>query len=136
MQSIMSLDTYYSSTHPGALSRPLETAPIVLEDDEPLRIHVFIDTRIVGKFVNGQKCIAARVYPGRDVSVGVSLRAQGSAAVLESLDAWQMSDIYELACECTIWETGSDGMVDAHALRACGFGLAGSNLASTTRGYR
>ena len=27
--------------------------------------------------------------------VGVSLRAQGSAAVLESLDAWQMSNIYE-----------------------------------------
>ena len=26
---------------------------------------------------------------------GVSLRAQGSAAVLESLDAWQMSNIYE-----------------------------------------
>ena len=26
---------------------------------------------------------------------GVSLRAQGSAATLESLDAWQMSNIYE-----------------------------------------
>ena len=26
---------------------------------------------------------------------GVSLRAQGSAAVLKSLDAWQMSNIYE-----------------------------------------
>ena len=26
--------------------------------------------------------------------VGVSLRAQGSAAILESLDAWQMSNIY------------------------------------------
>ena len=25
----------------------------------------------------------------------VSLRAQGSAAILESLDAWQMSNIYE-----------------------------------------
>ena len=28
-------------------------------------------------------------------SVGVSLRAQGSAAILKSLDAWQMSNIYE-----------------------------------------
>ena len=27
--------------------------------------------------------------------VGVSLRAQGSVAVLESLDAWQMSNIYD-----------------------------------------
>ena len=26
---------------------------------------------------------------------GVSLRAQGSAAILESLDAWQMSNVYD-----------------------------------------
>ena len=94
IQSIVSLDTSYSSTLPGALSRPPESAPIVLEDDEPLRLRVFIDKSIVEIFVNEQQCIATRVYPGRDDSVGVSLRAQGSDAVLESLDAWQMSDIY------------------------------------------
>ena len=95
MQSIVSLDTSYSSTLPGALSRPPETAPIVLEDDEPLRLRVFVDKSIVEMFVNDQQCVAARVYPGRDDSVGVSLRAQGSDAVLKSLDAWQMSNIYE-----------------------------------------
>ena len=95
MQSIVSLDTSYSSTLPDALSRPPETAPIVLTDDEPLRLRVFIDKSIVEIFVNDQQCIAARVYPGRDDSIGVSLRAQGSAAILESLDAWQMSNIYE-----------------------------------------
>ena len=67
----------------------------MLVDDEPLRLRVFIDTRIVEIFVNEQKRVIARVYPGRDDSVGVSLRAQGSLAVLESLDAWQMSNIYE-----------------------------------------
>ena len=72
--------------------------PIVLVDDEPLRLRVFIDTRIVEMFVNEQKCVIARVYPGRADSVGVSLRAQGSAAILESLDAWQMSDIYAYGC--------------------------------------
>ena len=95
MQSILSLDTSYSSTLPDALSRPPETAPIVLEDDEPLRLRIFIDKSIVEIFANDQQCIAARVYPGRDDSVGVSLRAQGSDATLESLDAWQMSNIYE-----------------------------------------
>ena len=95
MQSIVSLDTSYSSTLPDALSRPPESAPIVLTDDEPLRLRVFIDKSIVEIFVNDQQCIAARVYPGREDSVGVSLRAQGSAAILESLDAWQMSNIYE-----------------------------------------
>ena len=95
MQSLVSLDTSYSSTLPGALSRPPETAPIVLFDDEPLRLRVFIDKSIVEIFVNDQQCVAARVYPGSDDSVGVSLRAQGSAAILESLDAWQMANIYE-----------------------------------------
>ena len=38
--------------------------------------------------------LAVRVYPGRDDSTGVSLRAQGSPAQLRSLDAWQMRSIY------------------------------------------
>ena len=67
----------------------------MLVDDEPLRLRVFIDTRIVEIFVNEQQCVAARGYPGRDDSVGVSLRAQGSTAILESLNAWQMSNICE-----------------------------------------
>ena len=67
----------------------------MLVDDGLLRLRVFIDTIMVEIFVNEQKRVIARVYPGRDDSVGVSLRAQGSSAVLESLDAWQMSNIYE-----------------------------------------
>ena len=95
MQSMLTLDTSYSSTLAGALSRPPETAPIVLEQDEPLRLRVFIDRSIVEVFANGRQCVAARVYPGRDDSVGVSLKAQGSDATLRSLDAWQMDNIYE-----------------------------------------
>ncbi len=95
MQSMLTLDTGYSSSLPGALSRPPETAPIVLEDDEPLQLRVFVDRSIVEVFANGRQCVAARVYPGHDDSVGVSLRAQGSEAVLRRLDAWQMSDIYK-----------------------------------------
>ena len=63
MQSIVSLDTSYSSTLPDALSRPPETAPIVLTDDEPLRLRVFIDKSIVEIFVNDQQCIAAPGLP-------------------------------------------------------------------------
>ena len=67
----------------------------MLEDGEPLRLRVFVDRSIVEVFANDRLCIAARVYPGREDSVGVSLRAQGSDATLNSLDAWQMSNIYE-----------------------------------------
>ena len=95
MQSLLTLETSYSSTLAGALSRAPETGPIVLEDGEPLRLRVFVDRSIVEVFANDRLCIAARVYPGREDSVGVSLRAQGSDAVLKSLDTWQMANIYE-----------------------------------------
>ena len=93
-ESLITLDTSYASTLPGALSRAPETAPVFLEPDEPLQLRVFIDRSVVEVFVNGKQCVAARVYPGRRDSTGVGLRAQGSAAQLRSLDAWKMKNIY------------------------------------------
>ena len=59
-----------------------------------MELRVFIDRSIVEVFVNGKQCVAVRVYPGREDSVGVLLLAQGQDAVLTSLDAWQMNNIY------------------------------------------
>jgi beta-fructofuranosidase len=94
LESLITLDTSYSSTLPDALSRAPETAPLVMEPGEPLRLRVFIDRSVVEVFANGKQCVAARVYPGRDDSTEVSLRAHGSGARLVSLDAWQMRNIY------------------------------------------
>ncbi len=55
---------------------------------------MFVDKSVVEVFVNGKQCVAMRVYPGLAESVGVSLRSQGRDAVLKSLDAWQMKNIY------------------------------------------
>ena len=93
-ESLLTLDTSYSSTLPGALSRAPETAPLRLDPDEPLRLRVFVDRSVIEVFANGKQCVAVRVYPGRGDSTGVSLRAQGSPAQLRSLDAWQMRSIY------------------------------------------
>ena len=93
--SLISIDTSYSSALPEALSRAPETAPVFLADNEPLQLRVFIDRSVVEVFVNGRQCLAVRVYPGRDDSLGVSLRAQGSAATLKRLDAWQMRSIWD-----------------------------------------
>jgi beta-fructofuranosidase len=68
---------------------------VILERDEPLKLRVFVDKSVVEVFVNGKQCVAARVYPGRGDSVGVSLRSQGRDSTLKSLDAWQMKNIYE-----------------------------------------
>ena len=92
--SLITLDSSYSSVLPDVLSRAPETAPVYLKPDEPLQLRVFIDKSIVEVFVNGRQCVALRVYPGRTDSVGVSLRAQGSDAALLALDVWQMKSIY------------------------------------------
>ncbi len=94
-ESLITIDSSYSSVLPDVLSRAPETAPVALDQDEPLRLRVFLDRSVVEVFVNGKQCVAMRVYPGREDSVGVSLRAQGRDAVLKSLDAWQMENIYE-----------------------------------------
>ena len=94
-ESLISIDTSYSSTLPEALSRAPETAPVFLEDDEPLQLRVFIDRSVVEVYVNGVQCVAVRVYPAREDSLGVSLRAQGRAATLNRFDAWRMRSVWD-----------------------------------------
>ena len=93
-QSLISIDTSYASILPDVLSRAPEMAPVSLGNNESLKLRVFVDKSVVEVFVNGKQCVAVRVYPGREDSVGVSLRAQGQDAMLNSLDAWQMKSIY------------------------------------------
>ncbi len=92
--SVVTIDSAYSSELPDVTSRAPESAPFWLAPDEPLKLRVFIDRSVVEVFVNGRQCVALRVYPGRADSLGVSLRAQGQDAKLISLEAWQMKDIY------------------------------------------
>lgn len=91
---IISLETSYSSEHSQAFSRAPETAPVQLQHGENLELRIFIDKSLVEVFVNGKQAVAARVYPSRDDSLGVSLRSQGANSKLISFDAWQMRNIY------------------------------------------
>ena len=92
----LTIDATRSSTHPNALSRPPEVAPVLLDDPgAPVTLRVFVDRSIVEVFVNDRQCAAVRVYPNQLDSTGVSLRAVGGNAKLLSLDAWQMENIYE-----------------------------------------
>ena len=77
------------------LSRAPETAAVFIEPDETLKLRVFIDKSVVEVFVNGKQCVAMRVYPDREDSIGVSLRSQGQDSELRSLNAWQMENIYD-----------------------------------------
>ena len=94
-QSLITIDSSYASTADDVVCRAPETAPLYLGAREPLRLRVFIDCSVVEVFVNGKQCVAVRVYPERDDSLGISFRAQGRDATLKSLDAWQMRSAYE-----------------------------------------
>ena len=92
-QGVICLDGSRSSTSPDVWLRPPERA-VMERKGEPLRMRVFVDRSVVEVFVNGKLYLALRVYPSRQDSVGVSLRAQGQDAVLKRLDAWQMQAIW------------------------------------------
>ena len=92
--SLVTLDTSYSSGAPDVLSRAPETAPVRLDPEEPLELRVFVDKSIVEAFVNGKQCVAARVYPDRADSIGISFRSQGRASEITELDVWEMGSIY------------------------------------------
>jgi beta-fructofuranosidase len=91
---VICLDGTRSSTNPNIWIRPPETA-VLVRKDAPLKLRVFIDRSVVEVFVNEKLYLAMRVYPGRDDSLGVSLRAQGQDATLKKLDAWQMESIWQ-----------------------------------------
>ena len=93
--SLITIESSYSSSLPDAQLRAPETAPFLLNPGETVKLRIFVDKSVVEVFVNGRQCVAMRVYPGRDDSMGVSIRAQGQDAELKSLDAWQMKSIYE-----------------------------------------
>jgi len=95
LPTVVSIDSSRSTIARDVMCRPPETAQVEVKKDEPLKLRVFIDRSIVEVFINGRQCVTARVYPVREDSVGVSLRAQGKDAQLKSLDAWQMENIYE-----------------------------------------
>ncbi len=93
--SMLTIESSFSSVLPDVLSRPPETGPFYLEPGETLKLRIFIDKSVVEVFANGKQCVAQRVYPGMEESVGVSLRSQGQDSELLALEAYQMRSIYD-----------------------------------------
>ena len=89
--SLITIDSSYSSLHPDALSRAPETGSLFMEPKELLSLRVYLDKSIIEVFVNGKLCVSTRVYPSLKNSTGISLRAQGSDANLLSLDYYNSS---------------------------------------------
>lgn len=93
--NLISIESSYSSILPDVRTRAPETAPVHLNEGEKLKLRIFIDKSILEVFVNGKQCVAMRVYPGREDSMGVSISSRGKSAELKSLVAYQMKSIYD-----------------------------------------
>ena len=80
LDSIISLDTTYSSELPDAKTRLPENGGLPFAAGETLKLRIFIDRSFIEVFANGKQCVAERVYPGREDSKGVSIRSCGGDA--------------------------------------------------------
>lgn len=92
--SLITIESSNASLHPDVRPRAPETAPVFIDNNETLKLRVFIDKSVVEVFVNGKQVVAVRVYPSRSDSMGVSLLSKGQDSELKSLEAWQMKSIY------------------------------------------
>ena len=93
-KSLLSVDSSYSSTAGDVISRAPETAPLALDDNENLKLRVFVDKSVMEVFANDRQCIALRVYPDRPDSTGISFRSQGVDSQLVSFKSYKMKSIW------------------------------------------
>ena len=81
----------FDSTKSGKDGRMVvEAAPLVLAQNEPLQLRVFIDKSVIEVFANDRQAICRRVYPARKDSLGVVLFAEGGSAKISNVKAWEM----------------------------------------------
>lgn len=74
--------------------RDVRSASLRLGPADELRLRVFLDGSVIEVFANGGLYLACRVYPTLGESRHVRPFANGGAATLRSLDAWELRSIW------------------------------------------
>jgi beta-fructofuranosidase len=59
-----------------------------------VRLHIFLDRSVLEVFTGEGDCLAARIYPTRDDSLGLSGFCQGGVQ-LQALDVWQVNPLWQ-----------------------------------------
>lgn len=88
-EKALKLDTNKSSLAEGP--KKIEAAPFALKPGELLTLRVFVDRSVVEVFANDRQAALRRIYPMRSDSLGVSVIANGGAAKVRQVKAWQMA---------------------------------------------
>jgi beta-fructofuranosidase len=89
--STLSLDTRRSSSDPD-VNGSLAVAEVELDQDEGVRLRVFVDRSVVEVFLNDRVCVSGRVCPTREDSVGIRVVAPDRGALAGPVDVWTMRD--------------------------------------------
>ncbi|MBX3012306.1 MAG: glycoside hydrolase family 32 protein [Caldilineaceae bacterium] len=64
-----------------------------LGQEEPLKLHIFLDRSLLELFVNGGRIAVTRVIDAPPTDVGVELAVQGGRASLIALEVWTLQSI-------------------------------------------
>ena len=95
IKSMIAIDTTHASLLEDVSVRMPEMNQVTIEREEEIDIRIFLDRSVVEVFVNDRQCVCQRVYPSREDSLGVSLKALGREAEWIGADAWKMKSIWE-----------------------------------------
>ena len=93
-ERLLSVEVSNASLRDDVRPRMPEMGPVIVGENEPLELRIFIDRSIVEVFANGRQCLSVRVYPQREDSREVSVFSLGNESKLLSFDAWQMHSVW------------------------------------------
>jgi len=88
-EQMLKIDTTKSSRGEGP--KQVEAGPFALKSGELLTLRVFVDRSVVEAFANDRQAVLRRIYPSRPDSLTVSVFANGGAAKVKQVKAWQMA---------------------------------------------
>jgi sucrose-6-phosphate hydrolase SacC (GH32 family) len=69
---------------------PVHSAPLHLEEDDLLKLDIFVDYSIIEVFANNRQLITSRVYPTKVDSKDVYVFSEGGDAWAHVIHAWDM----------------------------------------------
>lgn len=103
----LTVDRRRSSLSPAAHDRLPEShravshAPLPLDADEPLQLHIFLDRSVLEIFATAQSgktvSYSTRIYPTRPDSTGLQLFAENGIVLVDTVEVWQMGNIWQEA---------------------------------------
>ena len=76
------------------VDRDMHKAPLSLDANGELRLHIFLDRSVIEIFANGDTCLASRIYPTRPDSLGLELFARRGGAKVKSIKVWTLESIW------------------------------------------